>query len=160
MAKLPISLKQLPKPIKVTIFFFCIYCIFGQFISLGYHISKKGIGPQGVIKYYLGDPEEGIPPQSAVSFFEVMHFHTWAQASVIFILSIIFSLSSFSQKLKFLVIVVTFVASIGHIFLPSLVRFLEPKLVYILFVDTVILSAGMILMAGLSLKDLFLSKQS
>lgn len=153
------SLKELPKHFKFAIFFFCIYCIFGQFVNLGYHVSKKGVGPQSVIGYYFGDPQEGIPPQSAASFFEVMHFHTWAQASVIFILSTIFSLSSLRQSFKLFLITMTFVASAGHILLPSLVRFVNPKLVYILFIDTVVLSAGMILMSLYTLKDLFSPKQ-
>ncbi|MCS7214277.1 MAG: hypothetical protein NZ927_08700 [Candidatus Calescibacterium sp.] len=148
-----ITIKDLHKEIKIAIFFFCLYCLFGPFVNFGYHVSKKGVGVENVQKYYLGSEEEMIPPQSEVSIFEVMHFHTWSQASAIFILSAIFSISSF--KYKTLVIASIFIFSLGHIFLPSFVRFINPNFAYLLFLDTVALSVCTIFMALWIIKDLF-----
>lgn len=151
-----VSLKDLSPPLKTAIFFFCLYCLFGPFVNLAYHISKKGVGVENVKKYYLGSEEEMIPGQSLVSIFEVMHFHTWAQVSAIFILSAIFSISSF--KHKSLMISLTFVFSLGHIFLPYFVRFVHPNFSYILFITTVGLSFCIISTALWIIKDLFWTK--
>jgi len=148
-----IRIRNLNPPLKTAIFFFCLYCTFGPFINLGYHISKKGIGVENVKKYYIGSEDEMLPGQSLVSIFEVMHFHTWAQSSAIFILSAIFSISSF--RYKSFIIGLTFIFSIGHIFLPSFVRFVHPNFSYPLFITTFGLSFNTILMALWIIKDVF-----
>jgi hypothetical protein len=144
------SICELPFVVKLPIFFFSLYGLFGPFVNLAYHISKKGVGFENTLKYYFGNPDEMIPPLGLVSFLEVMHFHTWSQAAVIFILTILFSLTCFHEKLKAVVIVLTFISSLGHIFLPTLTRFVSKKFVYPLFLDTVLLS-GCIIFISLSL---------
>jgi hypothetical protein len=138
------SICEFPFVMKLPIFFFALYGLFGPFVNLAYHISKKGIGFESTLKYYFGNLEEMIPPLSLVSFLEVMHFHTWSQAAVIFILTFLFSLTCFHEKLKATIIILTFLSSFGHIFLPTLTRFVSEKFVYLLFLDTVLLSACII----------------
>lgn len=148
-----VRISELNSALKTAIFFFCLYCTFGPFVNLGYHISKKGIGVENVKKYYIGSEEEMIPGQSLVSILEVIHFHTWAQASAIFILSAIFSISSFRYKSIF--ILLTFLFSIGHIFLPYFVRFIHPNFSYFLFITTFGLSFNMIFMSLRIIMELF-----
>jgi hypothetical protein len=153
------KIKDFPAELKLPVFFLSLYCIFGPFVNLAYHISKKGIGIENALRYYFGSEEEMIPPQSLVSFLEVMHFHTWAQLSVIFILSSLVALSSAGRKIKIFLILSLFISSIGHIFLPSLVRFVSQKLIYLLFLDTVFFSASIIFSAIILLKDVFSKKE-
>ncbi len=135
---------KFPFAVRLPILFFSLYGLFGPFVNLAYHISKKGSGFENTLKYYFGNPDEMIPPLGLVSFLEVMHFHTWSQAAVIFIFTFLFSLTCFHERLKTTIIVLTFLSSLGHIFLPTLTRFVSKKFVYLLFLDTVLLSACLI----------------
>jgi hypothetical protein len=139
-----VSICEFPFVLKLPILFFSLYGVFGPFVNLAYHISKKGVGFESTLKYYFGNPDEMIPPLGLVSFLEVMHFHTWSQAAVIFILTFLFSLTCFREKLKATVIILAFLSSLGHIFLPTLTRFVSRKFVYLLFLDTVLLSSCII----------------
>lgn len=152
-------IKDFPAELKLPVFFFSLYCLFGPFVNLAYHISKKGVGIDNALRYYFGSEAEMIPPQSLVSFLEVMHFHTWAQASVIFILSSLLGFSSAGRKIKMFLILSLFVSSMGHIFLPSLMRFISAKLIYLLFLDTVFFSASIIFSSLILLKDVFSKKE-
>jgi len=64
--------------------------------------------------------------------------------AVIFILTFLFSLTCFQEKLKATIIILTFLYSFGNIFLPILTRFVSEKFVYLLFLDTVLLSVCVI----------------
>jgi len=140
---------EFPFVVKLPIFFFALYGLFGPFVNFAYHVSKKGVGFENTLKYYFGDPEGMLPPLSLVHFLEVMHFHTWSQASVIFILTFLFSITCLHKNLKLLIIALTFLSSLGHIFLPTLTRFVSEKFVYILFLDTVLFSACIIFMSSI-----------
>lgn len=153
------KLKDFPKPAKIAVFFFSLYCIFGPFVNLGYHVSKVGVGFNTMLSYYMGSEEEMIPPKGASFFFEVMHFHTWSQSSILLILSLLFSLSSAGYKLKLFFIPILFLSSFGHIFFPIMTRFVSKIFVYPLFIATLFLSASIILMALFILKDSVSSSQ-
>ena len=150
---LQFKLSDLPAPFRLAIFFFCLYCIFGPFVSLAYHVSKVGVGFEAMQKHYFGVPEEYVPPKGPAFFFEVMHFHTWSQAVVLFVLASLFSFSSF--KFKTPVILALFLSSLGHIFLPSATRFLSKAFIYPLFVSTVLLNSIVIFMSLWILYDVF-----
>ena len=147
------EIRDFPLPLRVAVIFFSIYCLLGPFVNFGYHATKIGVGFRSMLSHYMGSEEDLIPPKSSVFFFEVMHFHVWSQAVVLFVLSAIFSLSSVGRKFKLLLIPTLFVSSVGHITLPFATRFISPFFVYPLFVVTLVLSISIIVMSLIIIKD-------
>lgn len=147
------EIRDFPLTLRIAVFFFSIYCLLGPFINFGYHATKIGVGFESMLSHYMGSEEDLIPPKSPVFFFEVMHFHVWSQAVVLFVLSAIFSLSSAGRKLKLLLISALFISSLGHISLPFATRFISPFFVYPLFVLTVSLSISIVVMSLIIIRD-------
>ena len=151
-----INLRKLDVEQKAAISFFCLYCIFGPFINFAYHSYKIGIGFDKMLKHYYGSAEELLPPQSLTSLLEIMHFHTWGQASVLLILTLVFSfVSLFSSRVKVVIIITAFLSSMGHIFNPLLTRYVSNIFIYPLFLSTLLLSVLIIFVSSVVLIDIW-----
>lgn len=63
---------------KAILAFFYLYFLLHWFTGIFMFRAKLGFSYQGVVRYFLGDPEQFMNPRSFVGLLEVTHFHLFA----------------------------------------------------------------------------------
>lgn len=63
---------------KVILAFFYLYFLLHWATGILMFRDKLGFSYQGVVRYFLGDPEQFMNPRSFVGLLEVTHFHLFA----------------------------------------------------------------------------------
>lgn len=63
---------------RIILAFFYLYFLLHWITGILMFRDKLGFSYQGVVRYFLGDPEQFMNPRSFVGLLEVTHFHLFA----------------------------------------------------------------------------------
>jgi hypothetical protein len=85
---------------KVILGFFYFYFVLHWSTGLLMFYDKLGFSYQGVVRYFLGDPELFMNPRSFAGLLEVTHFHLFAMGLFFVVFSHLLMFTPFKGALK------------------------------------------------------------
>lgn len=92
--------------------------------------SKVGFGPDAILGYYLGSPEEFIPGKTYLGMLEEAHFHLFAMGMLFMTLGHLLLFTPLPVPLKGAILIGFAVGAFGDILGGFLIVYGSPRLVY------------------------------
>lgn len=90
--------------VNVIMGFFYLYFLLHWVTGFFMFYTKLGFSYEGVVRYYLGDPERFMNPRSFAGLLEVTHFHLFAMGLFFVVFSHLILFTTFRESLKRLII--------------------------------------------------------
>ena len=85
---------------KVILAFFYLYFLLHWFTGILMFRDKLGFSYQGVVRYFLGDPELFMTPRSFIGLLEVTHFHLFAMGLFFVVFTHLLMFSPLKEGIK------------------------------------------------------------
>jgi len=117
--------------LQIILFFVLIYTGFLWFTNILLYVEKIGFTYTSVVDYYLGSDEEFKNPISYRGLLEVTHFHLFAFAIALLLVSHLTVFSGLNQRLKLPLITISFISGFLDIASGWLIRFVSPEFAYL-----------------------------
>ena len=117
--------------LRIILLFILIYTGFLWFTNILLYVEKIGFTYTSVVDYYLGSDEEFRNPISYRGLLEVTHFHLFAFAIALLLVNHLTVFSGLNQRLKLLLITVSFMSGFLDIASGWLIRFVSPEFAYL-----------------------------
>ncbi|MBI2891364.1 MAG: hypothetical protein HYY13_11345 [Nitrospirae bacterium] len=147
-------LRKLPVETRLTISLFLAFCLAGPFVNALYHILKVGVGLDSGTVHYQGNGD--LPPKSFLEMVETTHFHTWIQAVVMFLASLLFSLTGqLGPRRRGGLVVAGYGFVLLHLISPFLARLAVPGGTLLVLASAVGITFCLWLYAGFVLREIW-----
>ena len=117
--------------LRIILLFVIVYTGFLWFTNILLYVEKIGFTYTSVVGYYLGSDEEFRNPISYGGLLEVTHFHLFAFAIALLLVSHLTVFSGLNQRLKLPLITVSFMSGFLDIASGWLIRFVSPEFAYL-----------------------------
>ena len=129
--------------IKIVTTIFLIFMLIGIATNLLISYAKTGWSYSGLIEYYRG-VESGYP-KTYLELLETTHFHIFSMPVVFLILAHVFLMSSWSYRLKIMVIIISFLAMLAEICSPWLITYVSPEFGVLMIFSGIILAISLLI---------------
>mgnify|MGYP001588507276 CR=1 FL=1 len=117
--------------LQIILLFVLIYTGFLWFTNILLYVEKIGFTYTSVVDFYLGSDEEFRNPISYRGLLEGTHFHLFDFAIVLLLVNHLTVFSGLNQRLKLLLIAVSFMSGFLDIASGWLIRFVSPEFAYL-----------------------------
>ena len=117
--------------LQIILLFVLIYTGFLWFTNILLYVENIGFTYTSVVDFYLGSDEEFRNPISYRGLLEVTHFHLFAFAIALLLVSHLTVFSGLNQRLKLPLITISFISGFLDIAAGWLIRFVSPEFAYL-----------------------------
>lgn len=117
--------------LQIILLFVLIYTGFLWFTNILLYVEKIGFTYTSVVDFYLGSDDEFRNPISYRGLLEVTHFHLFAFAIALLLVNHLTVFSGINQRLKLLLITISFMSGFLDIASGWLIRFVSPEFAYL-----------------------------
>lgn len=158
----PTSLERLSLEARIVYTGFALFLLIGYATSAWLYLDDDfGLSSNNVERYYLGDKETSAPSpagagnielpdelQNATLRFEkpprqvmeTFHFHLFSVPVCLLIIAHLFMMSGFATRTKAAIIGLATVATLLHVLLPPLIRFVSPAFSALFFPSALVMA--------------------
>lgn len=140
--------------LQIILLFVLLYISFLWFTNILLYIEKIGFTYTSVVDYYLGSDDEFKNPVSYRGLLEGTHSHLFTFAMALLLVSHLTVFSSINQRLKLLLILVSFISGFLDIATGWLIRFVSPGFAYLKVSSFIVFQASFLLLLIFSLMSL------
>ena len=144
--------------IKIVTTIFLIFMLIGIATNLLISYAKTGFSYNGLIEYYRG-VESGYP-KTYLELLETTHFHVFSMSVVFLILAHVFLMSSWSYRLKVMVIIISFLAMLAEICSPWLITYVSPKFAVLMIISGTIIALSLLLYIVVPMYEMWFIKSN
>ena len=137
------TLSSASQGIKIVTTIFLLFMLLGIATNLLISYAKTGWSYSGLIEYYRG-VESGYP-KTYLELLETTHFHIFSMPVVFLILAHVFLMSSWSYRLKIMVIIISFLAMLAEICSPWLITYESPEFGVLMIFSGIILAISLLI---------------
>lgn len=145
--------------LKLIVFFTLIFFVFLWLTNLLLYF-KIGFSYESIVGYYRGSEETFRPPKSYLGLLEEAHFHFFSMAIILVTLNHLILFTSFNNKWKLALIVVSYLSAFGDIAGGWLIRFVAPQFAYFKLISVVVLQTSLAALMILIIIFLYKDKRS
>lgn len=132
--------------LKIILFFTLLYILFLSVTNILLYIENIGFTPTSVVNYYLGSEEEFKTPVSYRGLLETTHFHLFAIGMALLLVCHLTVFTNLPQKVKLLLILLSFIFWLCDMGSGWLVRFISPSFAYLKIVAFIIAQISLIIL--------------
>lgn len=140
--------------LQIILLLVLLYISFLWFTNILLYIEKIGFTYTSLVDYYLGSDEEFKNPVSYRGLLEGTHSHLFTFAMALLLVSHLTVFSSINQRLKLLLILVSFISGFLDIASGWLIRFVLPEFAYLKIGSFVTFQASFLLLLIFSFMSL------
>ena len=137
------TLSSASQGIKIITTIFLLFMLLGIATNLLISYAKTGWSYSGLIEYYRG-VESGYP-KTYLELLETTHFHIFSMPVVFLILAHVFLMSSWSYRLKIMVIIISFLAMLAETCSPWLITYVSPEFGVLMIFSGIILAISLLI---------------
>lgn len=134
---------------------YCVYVALLWVTNALLYFQKMDLGPDSVVRYYLGAEEEFLQPRSYQGLLEVSHFHLFAMGMLLLVLTHLMLFVPLSGRVKAWLIALPFAAALLDEGAGWLVRFVHPAFAWAKVAGFLSLQASLAALVGVSLWAVF-----
>lgn len=129
---------------KLTLIFTLLFLSAFWISNLLIYFYKMDLTPQSVVNYYLGSEENYTLAKTYGGMLEVTHSHLAVMAVVILLLTHLFIFTSFSKKIKIIIVAIFFSSAFSGEAASWLVRFVHPSFAWLKIFAFILLQLSML----------------
>jgi hypothetical protein len=122
---------------------------------LALSVGRMGFSARAVATYYRGGEQEMSFPKLFWQMMEVSHFHLFSVPVVVLILAHLLYATPISRRARVALTAATYLGAVLELAGPWAVRYFAAAFAYALLAGWVLLSAGMLSMAGIALASMW-----
>lgn len=145
--------------LKLIIVFTLVFFIMLWLTNLLLYL-EIGLDYASVVKYYRGAEEEFRQPKSYIGLLQESHFHFFSMAIILVTLNHLILFTGISGRIKFLIILSSFLSALGDIMSGWLIRYVAPQFAYLKIFSFAVLQISILLLIYINMKYLYLKNSS
>jgi hypothetical protein len=141
--------------LQTIVVLYCVYVALLWLTNAALYFQKMDLGPDSVVRYYLGSEEEFMAPRSFQGLLEVSHFHLFAMGMLLLVLTHLVLFVPLRARTKAWLVTLPFAAALLDEGAGWLVRFGHPGFAWAKVAGFLALQTSLAVLVGVSLWAVF-----